>query len=121
MSSIHVSPAPSLLGAPIDRRQLTAKYMYENCPENIVVNAEVRENLETEHPTRHSNPVIHKSSLNPSAAPFLTSNSRNDNVVGDLTKFLLKKTFCCRDFINSLIDRKFLQPGRQVFKVLLGN
>lgn len=51
----------------------------------------MRENSETECPTRHFNPTIHKSSLNPSAAPLLTSNSRNDNVVGDLTIFFLKK------------------------------
>lgn len=34
MGSRHVSPEPSLLQEPVDRSQLTAKYVYESCPED---------------------------------------------------------------------------------------
>ena len=85
------SPGPSLLEAPLDRSQLTARYVNESYQRNDVIDAEVRENPETEFPAEHLDPNVQNSNLNPNAAVFKTNRTHTDSVVGDLTKFLLKK------------------------------
>lgn len=89
MGSRHVSPEPSLLQEPVDRSQLTAKYVYESCTEDEETSVK-RPEIRDIRPL----PVYqdtHKSSLNPNAAPFEVKQTGGDNVVRDLTKFLLKK------------------------------
>lgn len=119
MGSRHVSPEPSLLQEPVDRSQLTAKYVYESCPEDEETSAKRPEIRDIRPPPVYQD--THNSSLNPSAAPFEAKQTGGDNVVRDLTKFLLKKELLFSRFTKFTDRPEVLLHGKQVSKVLQKN
>lgn len=116
MGSRHVSPEPPLLQEPVDRSQLTAKYVYENCPEDEETSAKKPEIRDIRPPP--VNQDTHKSSLNPNAAPFEVKQTGGDNVVRDLTKFLLKKELLFSRFTKFTDRPEVFVTWKTRFKII---